>query len=137
MDSICEQGMDSLEQKVRLAELKARLADERATRNQAMLTQKMREVNDLQNTLNSQTKVSCNFKPISVTMLIVWFSFVQDSDLLLCIATGALPDLDSSCLSIKYTVVVIREGWILRPPCGNHTGPNTDSQVMFSCSERA
>ena len=62
MDSICEQGMDSLEQKVRLAELKARLADERATRNQAMLTQKMREVNDLQNTLNSQTKVSCNFK---------------------------------------------------------------------------
>lgn len=50
--------MDSLEQKVRLAELKARLADERASRNQAMLTQKMREVNDLQHTLNSQTKVS-------------------------------------------------------------------------------
>jgi len=49
-------GMDSLEQKVRLAELKARLADERATRNQAMLTQKMREVNDLQNSLNCQTK---------------------------------------------------------------------------------
>ena len=132
--------MDSLEQKVRLAELKARLADERATRNQAMLTQKMREVNDLQNTLNSQTKVSCNFKPISVTMPIVWCSFVQDSDLLLLvlhIATRALSDLDSSCLSIKYTVVVIREGWILRPPCGNHTGPNTDSQVMFSYSERA
>ena len=98
--------MDSLEQKVRLAELKARLADERATRNQAMLTQKMREVNDLQNTLNSQTKVSCNFKPISVTMLIVWCSYVQDSDPLLLVlytATRVLLDSDSSCLTIKYS----------------------------------
>lgn len=50
--------MDSLEQKVRLAELKARLADERANRNQAMLSHKMQEVNDLQSTLNCQTKVS-------------------------------------------------------------------------------
>ena len=132
--------MDSLEQKVRLAELKARLADERATRNQAMLTQKMREVNDLQNTLNSQTKVSCNFKPISVTMLIVSCSFVQDLDRLLLVlytVTRALPDLYGSSLAIKNTVMVMREGRILHPPCGNHTGPNTDSQVMFSCSERA
>lgn len=58
--------MDSLEQKVRLAELKARLADERATRNQAMLTQKMREVNDLQNSLNCQTKVWVSIQHVSV-----------------------------------------------------------------------
>lgn len=51
------QGMDSLEQKVRLAELKAKLAEERAHRNQAMLSQKMHEVNQLQDTLNHQTKV--------------------------------------------------------------------------------
>ena len=49
--------MESLEQKVRLAELKARLADERANRNHAMLSQKMHEVNELQQTLNCQTKV--------------------------------------------------------------------------------
>jgi len=50
--------MDSLEQKVRLAELKAQLAEERANRNQAMLSQKMHEVNGLQSTLNQQAKVS-------------------------------------------------------------------------------
>ncbi|XP_067937050.1 calponin homology domain-containing protein DDB_G0272472-like [Watersipora subatra] len=54
--SLSTAGVESLEQKVRLAELKARLADERANRNQAILSQKMQEVNELQHTINSQTK---------------------------------------------------------------------------------
>lgn len=42
---------------MKLAELKAHLAEERAGRNQALLNHKLQEVNQLQNALNSQTKV--------------------------------------------------------------------------------
>ena len=47
----------ALEQRVKLAELKAHLAEERAARNQTLLNHKLQEVNQLQHTLNSQTKV--------------------------------------------------------------------------------
>ena len=46
-----------MEQRVKLAELKAHLAEERAQRNQSLLNQKLQEVNHLQHQLNSQTKV--------------------------------------------------------------------------------
>jgi len=48
----------ALEQRIKLAELKAHLAEERANRNQALLNKKLQEVNQLQTHLNSQTKVS-------------------------------------------------------------------------------
>ncbi|XP_067938241.1 interaptin-like [Watersipora subatra] len=51
-----ESASTALEQRVKLAELKAHLAEERAARNQALLNHKLQEVNQLQHTLNSQTK---------------------------------------------------------------------------------
>jgi len=54
-----EDSTSTMGQRVKLAELKAHLAEERAARNQALLNNKLQEVNQLQNTLNSQTKVCC------------------------------------------------------------------------------